>query len=49
MPLPHPRTEQTMFDVEVDNAGGNLRAGMWVDAILETSNVAQAPSKKSVQ
>ncbi len=49
MPLPHPRTEQTVFDVEVDNTKGNLRAGMWVDAILETSNVAQTPSRKSVQ
>jgi len=48
-PLPHPGTEQAMLEVEVDNRKGLLRAGMWVDAILETSNMAQASRKGSLQ
>lgn len=48
-PLPHPQADQAMLDVEIDNRGGVLRAGMWVDAVLETSDVAQASRERSVQ
>ena len=48
-PLPHPRTEMAMLEVEVDNEKGLLRPGMWVDAVLETSDVAQASRKRSLQ
>ena len=48
-PLPHPQTKQAMLEVEVDNGEGTLRAGMWVDAILETSETVQASRKRSLQ
>ncbi len=48
-PLPHPRADQAMLEVEIDNMEGGLRAGMWVDAILETSDVAQAARQRSLQ
>lgn len=48
-PLPHPQTDQAMLDVEIDNPVGGLRAGMWVDAILESSDVAQASRERSMQ
>lgn len=48
-PLPYPRTDQAMLEVEIENGEGGLRAGMWVDAILETSDVAQAARQRSLQ
>ena len=48
-PLPHPQADHAMLDVEIDNRGGVLRAGMWVDAVLETSDVTQASRERSVQ
>ena len=48
-PLPHPRTDQAMLEVEIENNEGGLRAGMWVDAVLETSDVAQVTRQRSLQ
>ena len=48
-PLPHPQTKQAMLEVEVDNGDRTLRTGMWVDAILEPSETAQASRKRSLQ
>lgn len=48
-PLPHPRTDQAMLEVEIENNEGGLRAGMWIDAVLETSDVAQVERQRSLQ